>query len=45
MILANHTNTERGYLRDVLKPWLEELTNASLQVTVSSSDRDPLVVA
>lgn len=45
VILTNHTNTERGYLKDVLKPWLEDLSKGSLEVSVSESDRDPLVVA
>ncbi|CAO1638751.1 unnamed protein product [Sympodiomycopsis kandeliae] len=44
VILTNHTNTERGYLSDVLKPWLENISQG-LQITVSQSDRDPLQVA
>ncbi|PWN26570.1 NGG1p interacting factor 3 [Jaminaea rosea] len=43
VILANHTNTERGYLKSVLKGRLEEV-DPTLTVTVSESDRDPLVV-
>jgi len=44
VILTNHTNTERGYLSDILKPRLEELSEGKLKVTVSQSDRDPLQV-
>lgn len=43
VILANHTNTERGYLRSVLKGRLEK-EDPNLIVTVSESDRDPLSV-
>ncbi|ORY25816.1 GTP cyclohydrolase 1 type 2/Nif3 [Naematelia encephala] len=51
VILCNHTNTERPYLRAVLQPWLEkELNNdpdngeSGWSVSVSQSDADPLRV-
>lgn len=47
VILCNHTNTERGYLRDVLKGWLgEELgkEDEGWEVVVSNEDKDPLRV-
>lgn len=47
VILTNHTNTERGFLRDVLKEWLGDELNKEEQgweVLVSQEDRDPLCV-
>ncbi|WVW80000.1 YbgI/family dinuclear metal center protein [Kwoniella bestiolae CBS 10118] len=55
VILTNHTNTERPYLSQVLKPWLEKELNAETdlhdespngqwEVLVSRADRDPLRV-
>ncbi|KAG0199604.1 hypothetical protein BGX28_007129 [Mortierella sp. GBA30] len=48
VILCEHSNTERGYLSAVLKPKLEELLakdgNESVEVIVSTTDKDPLVV-
>lgn len=45
VLLANHTNTERGFLRAVLREWLEkELAKeeAGWKVAVSEKDHDPL---
>jgi putative NIF3 family GTP cyclohydrolase 1 type 2 len=53
VILCNHTNTERGYLKAVLQPWLEaelnsdqneDKTSSGWQVVVSTVDADPLHV-
>lgn len=54
VVLCNHTNTERGYLRDVLRSWLEEELNkekedkdeegGQWEVVISKEDRDPLRV-
>lgn len=42
VILANHTNTERQYLRDVLQ---SALIHGGFDVVVSDTDADPLQVA
>ncbi|WVR03948.1 YbgI/family dinuclear metal center protein [Kwoniella sp. DSM 27419] len=48
VILANHTNTERPYLSQVLQPWLEKELNedegadGQWSVVVSEADADPL---
>ncbi|KAG0301051.1 hypothetical protein BGZ98_008659 [Dissophora globulifera] len=48
VVLCEHSNTERGYLKDVLKPKLEELLRKDggeeVEVIVSATDKDPLVV-
>ncbi|KAF9434591.1 hypothetical protein BGZ76_007762 [Entomortierella beljakovae] len=48
VVLCEHSNTERGYLRDSLKPKLEELFakdgGEKVEVIVSTTDKDPLVV-
>ena len=47
VILTNHTNTERGFLKDVLQGWLTEELNQEeegWEVVVSQKDRDPLRV-
>jgi putative NIF3 family GTP cyclohydrolase 1 type 2 len=47
VILTNHTNTERGFLKDVLKGWLQQELDqeeAGWEVVVSEKDRDPLRV-
>ncbi|ODO09237.1 hypothetical protein I350_02837 [Cryptococcus amylolentus CBS 6273] len=56
VILTNHTNTERGYLSAVLKPWLQDeldkeaasdedaSSGAKWEVLVSKADADPLRV-
>lgn len=44
VVLCEHTNTERGYLRHVLLPKLQERLGAEVELVVSEVDRDPLVV-
>ncbi|KAF9900704.1 NGG1 interacting factor [Lobosporangium transversale] len=48
VILCEHSNTERGYLHDSLKPKLEELLakdgGEAVEVIVSTTDKDPLVI-
>ncbi|KAF9357135.1 hypothetical protein BGX26_004206 [Mortierella sp. AD094] len=48
VVLCEHSNTERGYLSDTLKPKLEELLakdgGEGVEVIVSQTDKDPLVV-
>ncbi|KAF9164691.1 hypothetical protein BGX21_001630 [Mortierella sp. AD011] len=48
VVLCEHSNTERGYLSDTLKPKLEELLandgGEQVEVIVSQTDKDPLVV-
>ena len=47
VILTNHTNTERGFLKDVLQGWLKEELDQEeegWEVVVSSKDKDPLRV-
>ncbi|KAF9581045.1 hypothetical protein BGW38_002074 [Lunasporangiospora selenospora] len=48
VILCEHSNTERGYLTDVLKPKLEGMLSADggepVEVIVSQTDKDPLVI-
>ncbi|KAJ2803030.1 hypothetical protein H4S07_004554, partial [Coemansia furcata] len=48
-VLAEHTNTERGYLRSVLQKRLQEELDAdsdseSASVIVSESDKDPITI-
>lgn len=43
VILCEHSNTERGFLK-ILQPILTELLNSEVRVTVSENDRDPLEV-
>lgn len=45
VVLANHTNTERGFLRAVLRDWLEAemgKEESGWKVAVSEKDHDPL---
>ncbi|KAJ9096807.1 hypothetical protein QFC21_005078 [Naganishia friedmannii] len=49
VIACNHTNTERPYLKDVLRDWLKKELDAeeagkSWEVVVSEMDQDPLEV-
>jgi putative NIF3 family GTP cyclohydrolase 1 type 2 len=48
VVLCEHSNTERGYLKDVLKPKLEELLSQdggeAVEIIVSTTDKDPLAV-
>ncbi|KAJ1721261.1 hypothetical protein LPJ53_004198 [Coemansia erecta] len=48
-ILGEHTNTERGYLEEVLKPRLQEVLDGdaceeSIGIVVSQNDRDPISI-
>ncbi|KLT40763.1 NGG1p interacting factor 3 [Cutaneotrichosporon oleaginosum] len=45
VVLANHSNTERPYLKAVLQPWLQrelDTEGAGWEVLVSTTDADPL---
>ncbi|GJJ68976.1 hypothetical protein EMPS_01322 [Entomortierella parvispora] len=48
VILCEHSNTERGYLRDILKGKLESMLSEDggepVEVIVSTTDKDPLVI-
>ncbi|ORC88611.1 putative NGG1 interacting factor 3-like [Trypanosoma theileri] len=44
VILCEHTNTERGYLRAKLLPMLQEKLGNDIRVIVSAVDKDPLVI-
>lgn len=52
VIVCNHTNTERPYLRHVLRDWLKKEMSEEVkedgegewEVVVSEMDRDPLEV-
>ena len=44
VILCDHSNTERGFLTDVLQGKLHELLGNGVNITVSKTDRDPLQV-
>lgn len=41
VILCNHSNSERGFLR-TFKPQLEDMLNGQCEVIVSETDEDPL---
>lgn len=43
VVLCEHSNTERGYLK-TLVPVFAELFSNKLEVVVSESDKDPLLV-
>lgn len=43
VIVCNHSNTERGFLK-VLKGILEKQLGENYEFTISSSDHDPLSV-
>ena len=43
MIVCNHSNTERGYLKE-LKSCLEADLGKGYEFVISSCDHDPLVV-
>ena len=43
VILTEHSNSERGYLR-VLKEQLGKLLDGDVKIKTSSSDKDPLSV-
>lgn len=42
VITLNHSNSERGYLKDFKKILAERLQNDSVEIIVSQSDADPL---
>eukprot|EP00796_Vickermania_ingenoplastis_P004886 gene4886-3505_t len=42
VILCEHTNTERGYLRAALEPALQKALGSEVQVLTSQVDEDPL---
>jgi putative NIF3 family GTP cyclohydrolase 1 type 2 len=45
VILTEHTNCERGFLKDVLRQRLvDELSDASFEICVSEVDRDPIEI-
>lgn len=44
VILCEHTNSERGYLRDRLQPRMAALLGADVEVLVAETDADPLRV-
>jgi len=44
VIVTNHTNSERKYLRDVLQHWLRKELRSPYSIVVSKSDCDPLTV-
>jgi putative NIF3 family GTP cyclohydrolase 1 type 2 len=47
LITVFHSNSERGYLREVLKPRLEQELKASVaeaEVVVSEYDKDPFTI-
>lgn len=44
VILCEHTNTERGYLSEVLKPKLLQLLGDDVVVECSHIDMDPLCI-
>jgi putative NIF3 family GTP cyclohydrolase 1 type 2 len=42
VILCEHTNTERGYLADILRPLLQKKLGNDINVICSSNDIDPI---
>ena len=44
VILCEHSNTERGYLNDVFCEKLSNMLENKVQIEVSKSDKDPLVI-
>lgn len=44
VILCEHSNTERGYIRSTMRNELQELFGSDVQVLVSEIDRDPIEV-
>jgi len=45
VILAEHSNSERGYIRSVMKSELQNMFGDSVQVLMSENDADPLSIA
>ena len=44
VVLCEHSNSERGFLRDVYRDKLTSLLEHQVEVEVSEQDKDPLVV-
>ena len=44
VILCEHSNTERGYLRDIFQHKLFKMLDGQVLVEVSEVDKDPLFV-
>ncbi|ELT92382.1 hypothetical protein CAPTEDRAFT_2492 [Capitella teleta] len=44
VILCDHSNTERGYLSEKLKPQLLNIFEQKIEVIVSEKDEDPLLI-
>ena len=44
VVLCKHSNSERGFLRDVYRDKLTSLLEHQVEVEVSEQDKDPLVV-
>jgi dinuclear metal center YbgI/SA1388 family protein len=44
VILTEHSNCERGYLADVLAPWLRDELGSEFKVYVSTNDVDPVTI-
>ena len=43
VILCEHSNTERGFLKTLI-PIFNDMLNSQVKVTVSELDKDPLIV-
>lgn len=44
VILLEHSNSERGYLKAILQPKLQELLGTEAKVTVSVEDKEPIAI-
>ena len=44
VILCEHSNTERGYLSEVLQPFLRDKLGHEANVVCSMEDRDPFLI-
>lgn len=44
VVLCEHSNTERGFLKATLKPTLWKIMEEKVEIVVSCLDKDPLVV-
>lgn len=44
VILAEHSNSERGFLSAILQPKLTEAFNSKIEVIVSTKDADPITI-
>lgn len=42
VLLCEHSNTERGFLKSTLKPTLTKMMNNEVEIIVSEVDKDPL---